>query len=113
MIPSLGRSHVLILPLVILFVIFVEELCAYQLRQHVEDVHVRTLAIMLLYGPMIAFFTQVVSPRLKRMLVSMRSRSRRSAGRWGTTAFFLAAYALAYWGFLMLEADGPGVFFPS
>lgn len=113
MLSSLTRSHALILPLVILFAIFVEELCAYQLRLHVADVRVRTAAIMVLYGPLIALFTEVVGPRLSKALVFLRSRSRRSRGRFGTAAFFVAAYAVAYYGFLTLETKGAGAFIPS
>lgn len=110
---SLARSHVLIVPLVILFVVFVEEIIVYEMRAEVSNVSLRTLLIMVLYGPGIALFTEVLSPRLKRALVKARSGSRRWAGRMGTALFFVVAYGLAFYAYYLLETVGAGGFFPQ
>lgn len=113
MIPSLSRSHILIVPLLILTFILFEEFAAYELRQHVASPWLRTFAIMALYGPGIALFTTITSPRLKSLLVNVRSRSRRSGGGFGVVVFLTLVYGLLYWAYFILETRGPSGLFPG
>ncbi len=106
MTPSLSRSHLLIAPLVILLVILVEEILVYELRAEVKSVPLRTAFIMLLYGPGIAWFAAVASPRLTKLLVKVRSRSRRSGGGLGIVLFFALTYGGMFFAYYLLETAG-------
>lgn len=106
MTPSLTRSHVLIAPLVILLVILVEEVLVFELRAEVASVPLRTVLIMVLYGPGIALFANIVSPRLKKALVKARSKSRSAGGSFGLLLFFALAYAAMFWAYYALETEG-------
>lgn len=111
--PLLSRSHVLILPLVLLCVILFEELAAYQLRLRVENPIVRTLAILLLYGPVIGAAAAVISPRLKRLFIRLRTKSRQGAGGWGIASFFVVSYALVFYAYFLLETRGATALLPA
>lgn len=114
MVKSLTRSHILVLPLVLLVIILVEEIAEYQMRIHVSDVHLRTLAVMLLYGPGFAFLASKLSPLIKKLLLRVRQSSRRGAGTLGVWTFFFATYGLLFYAYLQLETQGPtGLMPPS
>jgi hypothetical protein len=62
--PSWLRSHVLVLPLVLLLEILLEEIAAYELRLRVSDPYLRTALMMVLYGAGFSFAATKLSPWL-------------------------------------------------
>jgi hypothetical protein len=113
MVPSPTRSHLLILPLVVLAMVLVEEVVEYQLRKLVADVHLRTLMVMALYAIGFSFAFDTLSPWLKQLLLKLRKGSRKQMGKWGIWVFFALSYALMFYGYLELELHGPIGLLPS
>jgi hypothetical protein len=102
----------LTLPLVLLTVSLLENLVSYKLRQHVHDIHWRTALSIVLYGSAFAVASEWVSPGIKKLIVSVRKTSRESGGTAGTWLFFVVAYALVYWAYLVMERQGPAALLP-
>jgi hypothetical protein len=113
MLPSPTRSHLLILPLIVLAVVLLEEVAEYQLRKHVQEVHLRTLVMMALYAVGFTVAFDSLGPLLKRLLLRLRKGSRKQAGIWGIWLFFALSYALMFYGYLTLELHGPTGLIPN
>lgn len=113
MVRSPTRSHVLILPLVILLIVLLEELAEYQMRRHIADPYVRTATTMLLYGIGFSLVAANLGPGLKKILVRVRSGHRKRAGRLGVWLFFALAYGLLFYAYFLLETKGPATLFSS
>lgn len=111
MVRSPSRSHVLILPLVILLIVLVEELAEYQMREHLANPYVRTATMMILYGVGFSLAAAKLGPGLKKVLVRLRSGHRKRAGRLGVWLFFALAYGLLFYAYLVLETEGPSALF--
>ncbi len=103
-----ARSHLLLVPLVLLVVVFLEDLAAYEVRRRVSSVHVRVAITMVLYGFGFAFAVGYVAPWLKRVLLSTRDSTRMMFGYLG---FYALAYAGLYYVYYLMETRGgaPGV----
>lgn len=113
MIRSPTRSHVLILPLVILLVVLLEQIAELEVRKHVENLYLRTALIMALYAIGFSFAFEQLSPWLKRLLVGLRARSRKEGGAVGIWVFFALAYSLTFYGYFKLETEGAASLLPA
>jgi hypothetical protein len=103
---------VLTLPLVLLTVGLLQDVTSYKVRQHVHDVHWRTAVMLVLYGVAFGVAAAWVSPAIKRLLSSIRQSSHRGGGLVGTWLFFVVAYGLVYWAYLIEERHGAGALLP-
>jgi hypothetical protein len=103
---------VLTLPLVLLTVGLLQDITSYKVRQHVHDVHWRTLVMLVLYGVAFGVAAEWVSPAIKRLLSGIRHSSRKGGGLFGTWLFFAVAYGLVYWAYLVEERHGAGALLP-
>lgn len=112
MLRSPTRSHVLILPLVVLAVMLLEQVAELEVRQHVENLYLRTAVIMALYAIGFSFAFEKLSPWLKRLFLILRTKSRKQGGAWGIGLFFAAAYALTFYGYFKLETEGAASLLP-
>jgi hypothetical protein len=110
-IPRTGT--ILTLPLVLLTVGLLEDVASYKVRQHVPDLHWRVAITLVLYGAAFAIAADWVAPAVKRVLVSARQSSKRGGGLLGVWAFFVLAYGLLYWAYLVVERHGPGGLLPA
>lgn len=109
---SLTRSHVLVLPLLILVTVLLEELVEYQLRIHVESVYQRALATMVLVTAGFTLAFDRLTPWLKALLLKLRTSSRRRAGRLGVWFFFCLAYGALFLAYVTLQREGAAGLLP-
>jgi hypothetical protein len=103
----------LVAPLVLLAVVLLEEIAAYQVRRVVADVGLRTAILVLLYGAGFALAALRLIPWLTRAVTSARRTTRRQGGELGVWLFFAAAYALVYYAFYLIETRGPAAVLPA
>ena len=113
MIRSPTRSHVLILPLVILLVVLLEQIAEREVRRQIENLYLRTAVIMALYAVGFSFAFQQLSPWLKKLLIALRARSRKQGGAVGIWIFFALAYSLLFYGYFKLETEGAASLLPA
>lgn len=102
----------LIVPLVLLTVGLLEELITYKARQHVREVRLRVLVILLLNGAAFAAASGWVGPWIRRLLSTARRGSREGAGTFGPWVFYAVAYGALYYAYLVIERSGPGGLLP-
>jgi len=106
MVKNLGRSHALLLPLVLLVMVLLEDIVAVEVRARVASLPVRVAVLMTLYGAGFSFAAGAAVPWFKRALVGARRDARPVLGRWG---FYLVAYGLVYAAFYAWEVGGATV----
>ena len=111
--PLVRTGTALTLPLVLLMVTLLEDIVTYKVRQHVQDVHLRTAIIVALVGAAFAIAATWLSPLIKRLLTRIRTSSRRGGGLFGVCLFYAAAYAGIYFAYLLVERKGPGALLPQ
>jgi hypothetical protein len=110
--PLFGTRTALILPLVLLTVALLEEMATHRVRLLVSDLYVRAAIVMALNGVAFAIAASWISPWLKRMLSTARSRTRR-AGSIALFLFYGVAYGALYLAYVVVEAHGPGGLLPA
>ncbi|HEY5921107.1 MAG TPA: hypothetical protein VIV11_05520 [Kofleriaceae bacterium] len=103
----------LIIPLVLLVVALLEDIVTYKVRQHVRDVYWRAGIILVLTGAGFAFAAGVLGPWLKDLFTNVRKGSKSGAGTFGIWAFYVGAYGLLYYAYLVIERRGPGGLLPA
>jgi hypothetical protein len=107
----LSRS-VLLLPLVLLVVVLLEELCWQALRDRIDSVPLRVAARLVLNGAAFAFAARRIEPWLRDSFKTVRTGSRRRMGTAGPVVFYVIAYGLVYAAFYVLETKGPRALLP-
>jgi len=100
---NLARSHVLILPLVLLMMALLEDIAEAEARARIASLGLRVAVLMVLYGVGFSFAAGAVAPRLKKALVGARREARPLLGPWG---FYLVAYGLLFVAFYAWERWG-------
>jgi hypothetical protein len=108
----LPSRAVLVTPLVLLTVVLLENVATYKIRQLVRSVEARTAIIFILNGAAFEAAADWVSPWMKRVFTSARTRSRRRAGALGAWLFYAVGYGALYFAYLIVEIHGPGGLLP-
>jgi hypothetical protein len=108
----LRRRTLLVLPAVLLTVSLLEDAVSYKVRQHVHDVHVRVVLLVVLYGAAFAVAGDWVSPRIERFFAVVRSDSRKEGGRAGLLIFYAFAYGALAYAYYVEETRGPAALLP-
>jgi phosphoglycerol transferase MdoB-like AlkP superfamily enzyme len=102
-----------IVPIVLLVFVLIQEIITYKVRQHVPEIHVRVAVILALNAFGFAFAAGWLTPKLRELLKSARTRSNRLAGKIGLATFYGLAYGALYFAFLVLEQHGPAGLIPA
>lgn len=103
----------LVLPLVLLVVVLLESIAAYEVTRRVASPHARVAILMILYGAGFSVAAGWITPWLKRVVIASRRTSHRQGGAAGAWIFFAAAYALLYWAFYLLQTRGAAALLPG
>lgn len=101
-----------IVPIVLLVVALFEDVLTYKVRQHVSDVRLRALVVLLLNAFAFGIAAGWLAPRLQRLLTTARRHSTR-AGTIGLWTFYALAYGALYYAFLVVERSGTGTLLPA
>lgn len=110
---SARLQKALVLPLVVLVVVLLETLAAYEVTRQVGNRHARVAILMMMYGVGFALAAGWITPWLKNLVVASRRTSLRQGGAAGVWLFFAAAYALLYYAFYLLETRGAAALLPQ
>ena len=102
------KRTMFVLPAVLLTVSLLEDVVSHLAREHVRNLYWRVALTLVLKGAAFAIAGHFVSPWIERTLVVTRRGTFRHAGPVGLLLFYVAAYALLYWFFLVLETKGAG-----
>lgn len=102
-----------IVPIVLLVFVLLQEIVTYKVRQHFREIHVRVAIILALNAFGFGFAAGWLTPRLRDLLKSARTRSNRMAGKIGLAAFYALAYGALYYAFLILEQHGAAGLIPA
>ena len=108
----LRRRTLLVLPAVLLTVSLVEDVTAFKIREHVHNAYLRNAIVLVLYGAAFTFAADWISPRLRRLLMTARTHSRREGGTVGLLLFYAIAYGALYYAYFVEDARGPGGLLP-
>ncbi len=108
----LGRRSALLLPLVLLTVVIVEELIAYEARQRLPNPYLRTALMLFLYGVGFALAATKLAPWLGRLLARLRRSTRRGGGAAGVGIFYILAYGSLYVVYFIAETRGIAALLP-
>jgi hypothetical protein len=98
--------------MVLLWVVLLEEIATYKLRQQVADPYVRTAAILVFYGVGFALAATHLDPWLTRLFARARTRSKRGAGAIGLWSFYGLAYGVLFAAFYVMETRGVAALLP-
>ena len=102
-----------IVPIVLLVFVLLQEIVTYKVRQHVREVHVRVAVMLGLNAFGFGFAAGWLTPRLRDLLKSARTRSNRLAGTIGLAMFYALSYGALYYAFLILERRGAAGLLPA
>jgi hypothetical protein len=100
------RSTVLVPPLCLLTLVALEEVVADKLRREVAGPIAITAILVFLYAVGFVVTSDIVIPRLRRLIISMGRTSRRQAGWLGLWVFYAAAYLALFYVFFVIETRG-------
>ena len=103
----------LIIPLVLLVVALLEDIAMYKIRQHVRDVYWRAGIVLVMTGVGFAIAAGYVAPWLKDFFTTARKGSKSGGGTIGIWLFYVGAYGLLYYAYLVIERRGPGGLLPA
>ena len=103
----------LVLPLVLLVVVLLESIAAYEVTRRVANLHARVMILVVLYGVGFTVAAGWISPWLKRVVVASRRTSHRQGGAAGTWFFFVLAYGVLYYAYYLLQTRGAGALLPA
>ena len=106
-------QRALVAAFVLLTVVLLEEIAAYQVRRLISDVAVRTAVLVLLYGAGFAFAAVRLIPWLQRLVTSAQRTTRKEGGDLGVWLMFAAAYGLVYYAFYVIETEGIAALLPA
>jgi hypothetical protein len=112
-VPGERLQKALVLPLVVLLVVLLESIAAYEVNRHVANQHARVAILMVLYGAGFSIAAGWVTPWLKRAVVASRRTSHRQGGAAGAWFFFAVTYGLLYYAFYLLQTHGAGALLPA
>lgn len=101
------------MPMVLLCVVVLEEIAAYEVRKHVHEPYLRTLAILIFFGVGFVLATSVLTPRLKTLFTRVRRTSTRSGGTLGLWLFYAAVYGALFAAFYIMETRGVAGLLPA
>lgn len=110
---SARLQRALVLPLVVLLVVLLEAVAAFEVSRSVHSLHLRVAILMILYGAGFSIAAGWVTPWLKNLVSATRRTTHRTGGRAGTWLFFAVAYGLLYYAFYLLETRGTAALLPS
>ena len=102
-----------IVPIVLLVFVLVQEIITYKVRQHVREVHLRVAIIVVLNAFGFGFAAGWLTPKLRELLKSARTRTNRIGGRIGLAAFYALSYGALFYAFLILEKHGAAGLLPA
>jgi uncharacterized membrane protein len=102
-----------IVPIVLLVFVLLQEIATYKVRQHVRGVHMRAAVILVLNAFAFGFAAGWLTPTLRDLLKSARTRTSRVAGRIGLATFYVLSYGALYYAFLVLEQRGAAGLLPA
>jgi hypothetical protein len=102
-----------IVPIVLLVFVLIQEIVTYKVRQHVREVHARVAIILVLNAFGFGFAAGWLTPKLREVLKSVRTRSNRMAGRIGLAIFYALSYGALFYAFLILEQHGARGLLPA
>lgn len=102
-----------IVPIVLLVFVLLQEIVTYKVRQHVREIHVRVALILVLNAFGFGFAAGWLTPKLRDLLKTVRTRSNRSAGTIGLAAFYVLSYGALFYAFLVLETRGAAGLLPA
>ena len=105
----------LIVPLVLLVVSLLEDIAMYKVRQHIHDIHTRVAIILVLTGVGFAIAAGYVAPWLQNLFSTARKKGGKwSGGKIGIWLFYVGAYGLLYFAYLVVErGGGAGALLPA
>jgi hypothetical protein len=103
----------LIVPIVLLVFTLFEDILTYKVRQHVHNLYARAAVILVLNAFVFGFAAGWLSPRLRALLQTLRTGTRRTAGTIGLWTFYALAYGALYYAFLIVERHGTAGLLPA
>ena len=106
-------QRALVAPLVLLAVVLLEEIAAYQVRRHVADMAARTATLVFLYGVGFALAAIYLIPWIRSLVTSAQRTTRREGGELAVWLLFAAAYGLIYYAFYLIESRGMAALLPA
>lgn len=110
---SARLQKALVLPLVLLVVVLLEAIASYEVTRRVDSRPLRVAILMVLYGVGFSVAAEWITPWLKSLVAASRRTSHRQGGAAGAWIFFIAAYALLYWAYYLLETRGAASLLPA
>jgi len=110
--PLFGKRAMFVLPAVLLLVSLLEDLGSAYAQVHLRNVELRVAVLLLLKGVAFAIAGELVTPWVKRALLTTRRGSARHAGTMGLLLFYVTAYGGLYYLYLVAERRGVASLLP-
>ena len=101
-----------IVPLVLCVIALLENIAIFKVHEHVRDTNARAAIILVLNGVGFGFGAAYVAPWLARFL-RQADRESAQAGSLFTLAFYVLAYGLVFYAYLIQEKYGPAGLLPA
>lgn len=102
-----------IVPIILLAFVLVQEIVTYKIRQRVHEIHLRVAIIVVLNAFGFGFVAGWLTPKLRELLKSARTRTNRLGGRIGLAIFYALSYGALFYAFLILEKHGAAGLLPA
>jgi len=101
-----------IVPLVLCVVAIFQDILLYKMRQHVKDMYERAAIVLLLNGVLFGIAAAFLAPRMQKFLMTLGKESKR-AGTIGIWIFYVGAYGLLFYVYLVIEKYGIASLLPK
>ena len=108
----LRRKATLIIPLVLCVVAILQDVVMYKMRQHVHNVYQRAAIVLLFNGVLFGIAAAFIAPRLQKFLQRLGKESK-AAGDIGIWIFYVGAYGLLFYVYLVIEKYGVATLLPA
>lgn len=102
-----------IVPIILLAFVLLQEIVTYKVRQRVHEIHLRVAVIVILNAFVFGFAAGWLTPKLRELLKSARTRTNRMAGTIGLAIFYALSYGALFYAFLTLEKHGAAGLLPA
>ncbi len=99
-------------PLVVCVIALLENIVTFKVHEHVRDPRARAAIILALNGIGFGVGAAFVAPWIARVLRGLDRESSRG-GTLFSLAFYMLAYGLVFYAYLVLEQYGPGGLLPT
>lgn len=101
-----------IVPLVVCIIALLENIVTFKVHEHVRNAKSRAGIILALNGIGFGVGAAFLAPRIARFLRQL-DRESSAAGTLFTVVFYVLAYGLVYYAYLVTEQYGPGGLLPA